>query len=154
MKYQLLVLVSFTFAVSNAHAKDFEFSKKKGFFGYTRACMEDISTNHDHGGCVTSFVPLFFGDLTSAPTEALVSITDAISKSDSNTTKEQQLVQKLSLFAQIADDAREYIATQTTSPLLVSAVMAINATDLTEGSRRLLQLEGELIQVMQTGAVQ
>jgi hypothetical protein len=89
MKYAILVGILFLMA-SQTWARQ-EFTKKKGFFGFTRGCIADWENGDDRsGGCVTSFIPLALGDTITAPFQTVMTLMDAtenISNAGSSTDK-------------------------------------------------------------------
>jgi hypothetical protein len=190
MKYRFPVsalLLSFLFA-QTSDARRGSLDRKPGFFGFTRACIEDWDQGHEIlGGCVTMFIPLVLGDSFTAPIQSLIKITEYMerssnepsssdkkstsstgdnkSTSESSTKKDQagetpeerKVIQKLSLFIHVADDARTYLLDRTSSPLLESAVKAIRYFDsqgddvnpeYTVESEKILSLETELLQAL------
>jgi hypothetical protein len=169
---------------STTYADFGRITRKPGFFGFTRSCLHDWEHEDEAiGGCVTLFLPLVMGDSITAPTQTMINIIDYIEKpskepsstqqttdrssktsSESDSSKkaeqgkeipeERKVMQKLSLFMLVADDARGYLATGTSTPLLQSAAQALRTTqigtddDITVESQKILEVEVQLFQAM------
>ena len=177
MQYHFpIFLLLFFITTHSTYAGNLKFDRNKGYFGYTRACLKDMNDGHDFvGGCISSFIPLVVIDSITFPVESIINMIESqeeqrnssetssknSSQSDSSQkdppkkeiSEERKTLNKLSLFMQVADDAREYLAHQTKTPLLESAVYALHSLypemnseeNFTQEATVILKLEDEIL---------
>ena len=175
MLYYILTFFLFSIFITHpSYSGDFSFERKKGYFGYTRHCLEDMNRGNDYGGCISGFLPSLVIDTITSPIETIINNIEAeegnnsLDKSSSSKKsskpeipEEKVIKNKLSLIFSAAADANQYLMDGTQTPLLASAASALRSLypeensnlsapeDLTQEALGILQVQSHVLKAIQ-----